>query len=176
MKSIEKLDFSDNLIDEFPFEALKSQKLKYLNLRSNRISLISSDFIDTSITNNISMIDISDNKLRHLPYKFFKIFPQSTNVRLGNNPYCLNSAIIPSEYSLTEICISKMLRTNKVLDSWVDRKYGKKNVCDFCDCKFVVNPYHFYIESFFDPENKFVVEKTLCSFRCLNIEGNGSLE
>ena len=54
-----------NLITEFPVEALKAQKLRYLNLRSNRIQYIPANKMDKNISTTITMLDIGDNLLKY---------------------------------------------------------------------------------------------------------------
>ncbi|ORD99844.1 FLII [Hepatospora eriocheir] len=168
LPSIEKLDFSDNQLDQFPFEALESKKLRYLNLRCNLISSIESSLLNHKLTSKILMIDISENNLKYIPFKFFKIFEQYANVRLGGNPYSLGESKKPINLSLTEICISKILKRSNSLDPWIDKMYNHRNICDFCGSGFVSEPFYLYVKSFIDPESEFVVEKSLCSNACLN--------
>lgn len=166
LKDIEKLDFSDNEIGEFPFLALYNPSLRYLNLRGNRISEISSyELIDSLST--ITMIDISENRLKYLPFKLFKSFGQNTTIRLGSNPFEKLPSILPSNQSLLQICFTKILNEKSKVEPWINRMFKKRYTCDHCKNFFVVEPYFAYNFSFLDSEHRFVVEKMLCSLRCL---------
>lgn len=169
LNKIEKLDFSDNMLAEFPHEALNSKTLKYLNLRNNSIEYISSKYITPNKLCTISMLDISDNNLSSVPYRLFTIFKNSTAIRLNNIPYTLLNKKIPVNFSLTELCFSNLLKRNiemRNLDKLFKSFYRKISYCDVCSCKFVTDPYLIYSESFFEPENKFVIEKVACSHIC----------
>lgn len=166
LKSIEKLDFSDNEISEFPYIALYNPSLRYLNLRNNKISeIVSLKILDA--LSSITMIDISENQISYLPYKLFKSFGQHTTIRLGSNPYEKRSSRISDEQSLLQICFTKILNEKNKLDPWLNRMFVKRHVCDFCKCYFVVEPCYCYNYSYLDREHQFVVEKMLCSMRCL---------
>lgn len=166
LKDIEKLDFSDNEISDFPYIALYNPSLRYLNLRSNRISEISPyELIDCLST--ITMVDISENRLRYLPFKLFKSFGQNTTIRLGSNHFEKMPSIIPGSQSLMQICFTKIINEKNKVDPWLNRMFKKRYICDNCKNFFVVEPYFAYSFSFLDSEHQFVVEKMLCSLRCL---------
>lgn len=166
LKDIEKLDFSDNEIREFPFFALYNPSLRYLNLRSNMISEISPyELVDCLST--ITMIDISENRLKYLPFKLFKSFGQNTTIRLGSNPFEKLPFVLPGNQSLLQICFTKILNERNKVEPWLSRMFKKRYVCDHCKNFFVVEPYFTYNFSFLDSEHQFVVEKMLCSSRCL---------
>jgi len=166
LRSIEKLDFSDNEIAEFPYAALQNPSLRYLNLRNNRISEISSQLVQDCLS-PITMIDISENRLAFLPYKLFKAFGQHTTIRLGSNPYEKRPSRVSEEQSLLQICFTKILNEKNSLDPWLSRMFAKRHVCDQCRCSFVVEPCYSYGYSYLDREHQFVVEKMLCSVGCL---------
>ncbi|KAI5168434.1 hypothetical protein PAEPH01_0126 [Pancytospora epiphaga] len=168
LKSIEKLDFSDNQITEFPSEAIYNPTLKYLNLRNNQISKIS-PFIFNGCISSITMIDVSENKLKYLPYKLFKTFREITTVRLGLNAYECMAPVIPSQQSLMQICFTRILHKNYAVDPWINNIFKRQNVCDYCKASFVTDPYFFYAISYLDNDYQFVVEKMLCSSRCMRM-------
>lgn len=168
LRSIEKLDFSDNSIVEFPVDAIYNQSLRYLNLRNNRIAHISPFFFSGALS-TISMIDISENRLRFLPFKLFKAFKESTTVRLGANPYERVRSVIPKQQSLLEICFSRILSKNCTVDPWINHLFKQHYACDFCRVSFVTDPYFIYTVSFLDNDYQFIIEKTLCSPRCMRL-------
>lgn len=166
LKSIEKLDFSDNEITEFPYFALYNASLRYLNMRNNRIDQIfSTEIVDTLST--ITMIDISENKLSYIPFKFFKSFGPHTTIRLGSNPYVKKTPVIPDDQSLLQICFTKIINEKNKVDPWLNRLFQTRYTCDFCKCNFVVEPCFSYNFTHLDSEHQFVIEKMLCSVRCL---------
>lgn len=168
IKSIEKLDFSDNKITEFPYSALKNPTLKYLNLRNNEIKEISTFMFD-DCKSNISLLDISENKLKYLPLRFLKCFITSTSIRIGLNPFEKLPSVIPKEQSLLQICFTKILNDKNKITPWIDRMFDKHYTCEQCRCKFVVEPCFYYSVNYIERENQFVSEKMLCSVRCLRI-------
>lgn len=166
LKSIEKLDFSDNEVLDFPYLALYNPSLKYLNMRNNRIQSLSSLEILESLS-SITMIDISENRLSHIPFKFFKSFGQHTSIRLGSNPYERKRSVISESQSLLQICFTRILNEKNKVDPWLNRMFKNRYACDFCKCSFVTEPCFAYSYSYLDSEHQFVVEKMLCSVRCL---------
>lgn len=166
LEKLEKLDLSDNFIEEFPIEILYNPTMRYLNLRNNSIRHINS-YMFSSDLSNIGMIDISDNKLECIPYKFFKTFSESTIVRLSGNKYCKKPSTTPKNQSLMQICFSKIINTKHNFDDWINNMFKKHSICDQCKSVFVVEPYFAYVTSFLNPENMFVIEKMCCSIRCL---------
>lgn len=168
LKSIEKLDFSDNLITEFPADVIYNPTLKYLNLRNNQIKRISPFIFNGSIS-SITMIDVSENKLKHLPYKLFKAFREITTVRLGSNAYECVPPVIPAQQSLMQICFTRILHKNHAVDPWISNIFKKQNVCDYCKASFVTDPYFFHAISYLDNDYQFVIEKMLCSARCMRM-------
>lgn len=168
LKSVEKLDFSDNLITEFPIDAIYNSSLRYLNLRNNRIERIS-PFVFTDRISSITMIDVSENRLRFLPYKLFKAFKEVTTVRLGSNMYEKLPAVIPTQQSLMQICFTRILHKNCTVDPWIHNIFKKQNTCDFCKASFVIDPFFSYAVSYLDNDYQFVIEKMLCSLRCMRL-------
>lgn len=168
LRSIEKLDFSDNLITEFPIAAIHNPSLRYLNLRNNRIESIS-PHIFTNVLSSINMIDISENRLRYLPYKFFKAFAETTTIRLGSNMYEKRGSIVPAAHSLMQICFTKILGRNCKVDPWISNIFKRRNVCDYCKAAFVTDPFFVYCHSYLDNDHQFVIEKMLCSVRCMRL-------
>lgn len=171
IKSIEKLDFSDNEITVFPYDALKSNSLKYLNLRNNCISEISTFQFD-DCRSNINMLDISENKLKYLPLRFLKCFITSTSIRIGMNPFEKLPSKIPQEQSLLQICFTKILNDKCKVVPWIDRMFERHYVCEQCRCKFVLEPCFYYSVNYIERESQFVSEKMVCSIRCLRIAEN----
>lgn len=168
LKTIEKLDFSDNFISEFPFFALKNPTLRYLNLRNNKIEHISSFEFGDDLS-GINMLDLSENLLKYLPYKLFKSFKETTTIRLGSNPYEHHPSVIPSQQSLMNICFTKILNKRGKIDPWISNIFKKQISCDYCKCSFVVEALLYYDYSYLDTDCQFVLEKTLCSVRCLRM-------
>ncbi|KAI4292100.1 hypothetical protein PAPHI01_1374 [Pancytospora philotis] len=168
LRSIEKLDFSDNHITEFPAEAIYNPSLRYLNLRNNCIGLIS-PFAFNSMLSSITMIDISENRLRFIPYKFFKAFKEVTTVRLGSNPFERLASVIPAQQSLMQICFTRILNRNCKVDPWITSIFKRHHACDYCKASFVTEPYFAYSVSYLDNDYQFVIEKMLCSIRCMRI-------
>lgn len=166
LKSIQKLDFSDNEITEFPYLALANPSLRYMNLRNNKLSEIKATEIPEGHS-TITMIDISENRLSYLPFKLFKAFSQHTTIRLGSNPYVKKESWIPEEQSLLQLCFTKILNEKNKIDPWMSRIFKNKHVCDLCRCRFVLDPCFSYTYSYLDSNHQFVVEKMLCSIRCL---------
>lgn len=166
LQSIEKLDFSDNFISEFPVDALTCLPLRYLNLRNNQISHISSFELNDRILSGINILDISDNLLRFLPFRLFKSFSETTTIRLGNNPYEKVNDLLPSQPSLLQICFTKILNRNTKVDPWIDNIFKKKYTCDYCRSEFVLDPILAYFHSYLDADHRFVIEKVLCSNGC----------
>lgn len=166
LRSIEKLDFSDNEILEFPYEALNNLSLKYLNLRNNRIQYISPFNISENLC-NITLIDVSENRLKFLPFKFFKSFSQKTVIRLGSNPYEIRNPLFSTNQSLLQICFTKILNEKNKLDPWMNKIFKTRHICDCCKSFFVVEPCFSYNYSYLDSECRFVVEKMLCSIKCV---------
>lgn len=166
LRSIEKLDFSDNDITEFPYMSMYNPSLRYINLRNNKISQIQSSKILDGLS-SITMIDISENRLSHLPFKLFKSFSQHTTIRLGSNPYEKKASKIAEEQSLLQICFTKILNEKNKLEPWINRMFKTRHACDICKCHFVVEPCYSYTYSYLDSDHRFVVEKMLCSIRCL---------
>ena len=171
MNRIEKLDFSDNEIDRFPYEALKTAALKYLNLRNNKISEIDVNYIKEIKSSNIHTLDISENRLKALPFKMFRIFNDNAVMRLGNNPYELKEAIKPSNINLVEICFSSLLRKKCKMgeyDKILKKLYKKVYMCDCCGNEFVTEPYKTYAVNYIDNGDEFVIERMCCSEKCSN--------
>jgi len=166
LPQIEKLDFSDNRISEFPSECLSCKSLHYLNLRNNQIASISPYIFEGKIS-SIGMIDLSENKLKYLPYKFFKAFTERTIIRLGLNPYKLLQPIFPPHQSLMQICFTKILNKNSKIDPWINSLFKKHLCCDQCRSLFVTEPYFTYYYSYLESDSHFVIEKMVCSLRCM---------
>lgn len=166
LPSIEKLDFSDNFISEFPVMALHCSSLRYLNLRNNYINNISSFHLQERILSPINMLDISENNLKYLPYRLFKAFSETTTIRLGDNPYERLPDVLPRQPSLLQICFSKILSKNEKVDPWIENIFKHKHICDYCRSAFVVDPIMTYCHSYLDSNHRFVIEKILCSVRC----------
>lgn len=168
LKNIEKLDLSDNLVEEFPVDIIYNPSMRYLNLRNNKICVISPyDF--TGGVSSIGMVDISDNRLRSIPYKFFKAFTEATTVRLGGNCYDKRAPVLPDHQSLMKICFSKILSRKEKVEPWVSNMFRKFNTCDYCKASFVVDPCFSYVVSYLDIDSQFVIEKMCCSVRCLRL-------
>lgn len=166
LRAIEKLDFSDNQITEFPYEALFNPILKYLNLRNNQIEHISSLELCESPC-SITLVDISENKFKFLPFKFFKAFGQKTVIRLGSNPYEIKDPVFSAHQSLLQICFTKILNDKNKVNPWMNKIFKTRHTCDCCKNFFVVDPCFSYNYSYLDNECRFVVEKMLCSIRCV---------
>ena len=135
LENIEKLDFSDNQITTFPYEGLHNPSLKYLNLRCNKISEISS-FLVTDNVSSLTLIDISENQLQHIPFKFFKSFSQKASIRLTHNPFKLKNSFLSENPSLLNICFTKILNNNNPVNPWIEKIFKKKYVCDLCKNSF----------------------------------------
>lgn len=169
LKSIEKLDFSDNAITEFPTQILEIPTLRYLNLKSNKIKMIHAGLVD-GIKSKITMLDLSDNLLPHIPLKFFKIFPNISTIRINDNPYVYSKNKIPPQPSLLEMCYSKCLNTRYNAPPWITNVFKKVMVCDVCDKYYVKSPYVVYCLSSINEGFTFVVEKMVCSSKCYKAE------
>lgn len=163
LKSIEKLHFSDNLTTEFPAEAIYNPTLKYLNLRNNQIRQIS-PFVFNGSLSSITMINISENKLKYLPYKLFKAFRQITTVRPSSNVYECVHFVVPHS---RDLCFTRVLHKNHAVDPWMSNIFKEQNICLYCKASFVTDSYLFYAVSYLDNDYQFVIEKMLCSARCI---------
>lgn len=166
LKGIEKLDFSDNEITEFPYLALENPSIRYLNLRNNHISEISTFEFDDCMT-AINMLDISENRIKYIPFRFLKAFATNATIRMGCNPYEKLPNVTPNNQNLLHICFTKILNNKSKIDPWMDRMFNKHFNCEYCQKKFVVDPYLLYVCTSIDRENFFVGEKMLCSLKCL---------
>ncbi|XP_023933814.2 protein artichoke [Bicyclus anynana] len=82
--SIESLDIADNLIPKLEISGFeKLVKLKSLILRKNEIELITSS---KKITlNELTLFDVSYNRLDHLPKQLFENFPNIQNINISHN-------------------------------------------------------------------------------------------
>lgn len=169
LSSIEKLDFSDNSISEFPSHIVGIKTLKYLNLKSNRISRIDSRLFRNQVS-SVSIIDVSDNLLSCIPLKFFKTFPNVTVIRVGENPFVYHESKPAPSPALTELCYNKCLNMRYKCESWIRRRYPGVNSCDSCSKLFTTQAHLGYSLSSIGDGNTFVVEKMLCSYTCYKNE------
>lgn len=166
LPAIEKLDFSDNALTEFPVTALYAPALRYLNLRNNQIAAIPATALPEGVASSITMLDISENCLRFLPYKLFKAFGETTTIRLGANPYERVPDAVPPAPSLLQMCYTRLLSRRAKAAPWIDNIFQHRHVCDCCRAPFVVDPVYVYCHSYLDSDHHFVIEKMLCSARC----------
>ncbi|EEQ82505.1 hypothetical protein NCER_100758 [Vairimorpha ceranae BRL01] len=170
-KSIEKLDFSDNEISALPDFLLDMPCLKYLNLKGNKINKINIDKIEY-IKSNINMIDLSDNKLEVVPYKFFKLFSNITTIKISDNPYNLRDNTQPKKITLLERCYNRLLNLKYHINPCLNVFFQKIRICDICNNYYVNSPYFTYSKSSIEEEEQFVfvVEKLCCSNGCYKRE------
>ncbi|KAI5150220.1 hypothetical protein ENBRE01_1363 [Enteropsectra breve] len=170
LKGIEKLDFSDNLIEDFPCELLYNPSLRYLNLRANRMSEICPFEFRKNVLTTVTMLDISENLFTHLPFKLFKAFPETATVRLGYNPFTKRGTYAPVQDSLMHICFTRILHQKGKTDRWIQNIFKSSYVCDECKRVFVTEPFRSYNYSYLDSNHRFVLEKMLCSCNCISKE------
>ncbi|KAK6090416.1 hypothetical protein P3W45_000513 [Vairimorpha bombi] len=170
-KSLEKLDFSDNEITSFPDSLLNLPCLRYLNLKGNKIKRIEIENIEY-IRSSINMIDLSDNRLESVPYKFFKIFSNITTIKISDNPYNLPHNTRPLKITLLEKCYNRILNLKYQINPYFNVLFKKIRVCDICNSYYVNHPYYIYNKSSVEDEEQFVfvVEKTCCSNGCYKKE------
>ncbi|KAM0673440.1 Toll-like receptor 1 [Gurleya vavrai] len=178
LENLEKLDLSDNELIKFPNEVIKLKNLKYLNFKNNNITEIDFDTVYPPVISSITMIDVSNNLLTHLPLKFFKTFSNLTTIRIVNNPFEYKEPVVPSKIpDLLSLCYMKMINMpNQVQDYlWEKGELLFRNayyVCDSCSQIFVVEPYMGYNLSSIGDGSTFIVRKTLCSYLCYKKEFN----
>ncbi|WUR02844.1 leucine-rich repeat-containing protein [Vairimorpha necatrix] len=170
-KSLEKLDFSDNEIDKLPDFLLDLPNLRYLNLKSNKINKIEIEKIEF-IKSQINMIDLSDNKLDFVPFKFFKIFSNASTIKISDNPYNKPRDLRPLKISLLEKCYNKILNLKYQINPYINVLFKKIRVCDVCHNFYVNFPYYIYSPRSVEEDEHFVfvVEKVCCSVICYNKE------
>ncbi|WP_031429307.1 leucine-rich repeat domain-containing protein [Flavimarina sp. Hel_I_48] len=77
----------DCLINEFPTDLLRNEKLQSLNLSNNKIQKISIEHFDERILKNTNLktLNLSGNRLKTIPLKLFDL-KSLDNVILNNNP------------------------------------------------------------------------------------------
>jgi leucine-rich repeat protein SHOC2 len=170
---IEKLDFSDNEVCEFPTQVIYMKGLRYLNFKNNKIREINFNDVDPTVISNISMIDVSDNLLTYIPLKFFKTFSNITTIRMNNNPFRYHQNIRPKTVpSLLGLCYAKIFNLKGCVgEVWINTKFRKSlNTCDGCGKTFFNEPYERYNLSSLGDGNTFVVKKILCSCLCYKRE------
>ncbi|EJW05099.1 hypothetical protein EDEG_00812 [Edhazardia aedis USNM 41457] len=166
---LEKLDVSDNNINEFPIDVLYLKNIKYFNLRGNQIKEINVENVDTSIKSEINMIDVSDNLLSFLPVKFFLLFNHLATLRYSNNPFVVKPQEIPKEKpTLFQLILSKFMNLKNAKRKLypIETYNVKKFVCDECKKIFCHDPVAVYVPSNFEDGFSFVIKKHLCSSRC----------
>ncbi|KAF7680987.1 Leucine-rich repeat protein SHOC-2 [Astathelohania contejeani] len=169
LQNIEKLDLSDNKLTEFPNKLIYSRTLRYLNLKRNLIRKIDFDCEQRGLSSGISMIDISENLLESLPFKFFTTFSKVTTIRLSGNPFRPHAEQLPQECpSLLQLCYTKYLnKRGWVADLWLRYKFGPSMICDICGNEFVGKAIDGYsIAPSSDEMSNFVIKKTICSVWC----------
>lgn len=169
LSSIEKLDFSDNNIAEFPTHIITIPTLRYLNLKSNKIKRIDAALFDGK-TSSISMIDVSDNLLPYIPLRFFKAFPNVTIIRIGENPFAYHENRPAPNPTLAELCYTRCLNMKYKCDSWISQRYPDVKTCDSCNKLFSAQAHLGYSLSSIGDGSTFVIEKMLCSHRCYRNE------
>ncbi|KAG5858742.1 leucine repeat-rich protein [Encephalitozoon hellem] len=169
LSSIEKLDFSDNNITEFPGHVIGIQSLRYLNLKSNKISKIDPSTFKNRIS-SVSIIDVSDNLLSCIPLKFFKTFSNVTVIRVGENPFVYHESRPAPNPGLTELCYNICLNMQYKCESWIRKRYPDVKSCDACSKLFTTQPHLGYSLSSVGDGSTFVVEKMLCSYSCYRNE------
>ncbi|KAM0687748.1 hypothetical protein COBT_001004 [Conglomerata obtusa] len=178
LDNLEKLDLSDNLVNEFPNEVIYLKNLKYLNLKSNHLHEINFDSVYPIVVSSITMIDVSCNKLTHLPLKFFKTFSNLTTIKLINNPFRIQKPVLPKVApNLLNLCYSKIMNLQGVVENiWKEKGtlLFKESfyVCDNCMQLSVVEPYTGFNLSSIGDGSTFIVKKTLCSLSCYKKEFN----
>lgn len=158
LKNIEKLDFSDNELTEFPYEVIYLKSLRYLNLKNNKIQSIDLELY--GVVSNISLLDLSDNKMKYIPAKFFRIFSNLTTIRVSNNPYAFTS-FRNSEFKVIPM---NMMAVNKLIA--MGNYNGPKYLCDICNNFFVNEPNYSYSVSGVNEERVFLLRKTKCKITC----------
>ncbi|EQB61844.1 leucine-rich repeat-containing protein [Vairimorpha apis BRL 01] len=169
-RSIEKLDFSDNKIKKLPDFLLKLGSLRYLNCKGNLIEQIDDENLEY-INSKINLIDLSENLLTCVPFKFFKVFNNLTTIKLEDNPYKYKKNIMPKKISLLEKCYNKLMNINTNISPSINILFNRIRICDLCEKYFVNEPYLIYNSNSLEEEHFiFVVEKTCCSIKCYKKE------
>lgn len=169
-RSIEKLDFSDNKLKKLPDFLLKLTSLRYLNCKGNLIEHIDDENLEY-INSKINMIDLSENLLTSVPFKFFKVFSNLTTIKLEDNPYKFTKNVMPKRISLLEKCYNNLMNININISPSINILFTRVRICDLCEKYFVNDPYLIYNSNSLEEDNFiFVVEKTCCSIRCYRKE------
>lgn len=173
LENLEKLDVSDNLYEKFPSEVIRLRFLKYLNLKNNMLAEIQLESIENGAVSSINMVDISDNKIKYLPYRFFKVFSNITTFRISNNPFSAQPHVTPNSLpDLMQLSYGKLMNYNRPSPiTWVNTLLGKCDyVCDSCGYIFVTDPFIGYNNSTLSDNMMFVMQKTMCSKACYAAE------
>lgn len=157
--TIKKIDLSNNSLRIFPNCVLNISNLEMVNLKNNKINQI---LLKNPLSSNLKSIDLSNNLLEFIPFKFIKSIEKCAIINLDNNPFKKPEDIFPQIPSLKELCLSKYSNTGSRAERMVKPKY----MCDFCYRMFVYIPVCVYYKAFMENGDSFVLKEELCKSRC----------